>query len=233
MINAFRIALAATGLLFACSITHRSGDYACTTNADCESGRVCSMSFCVVTGSGTIDAPGGSGSGHADAPVNPHPDAPDNNGCPPGCSSCDQGSHTCNIECGAVGAASCSQPIACPPDWTCNIDCRTNQACRAGISCTNAAACNIVCGGSGSCKNIACGDGPCNVMCIGSNSCSDNIACGNSCRCDITCTGTGDQTCQQGAIDCQEPGFSGPTCADQINGGCRSQPAQFCQSTCP
>ena len=217
-------ALASVALLFACSITHRSGDYACTEQKDCETGRVCMQNFCVVSGAG-IDAPTG-GSGHVDAPPNPHPDA--GNGCPPGCSTCNTGEHTCDIECGAVGAANCNSPITCPQGWTCNIDCKTNQACRAGITCTGSVACNITCSGAGACRDITCGGGPCDVQCTGSNSCTRNILCEDSCMCDVVCSGTGDQTCAQ-----QPDGACGTfACNDTVNGGCRSQPAQFCQGTC-
>ena len=37
-------------LLGACSIQHRSDEYACTKQADCNNGRICTDGLCVVPG---------------------------------------------------------------------------------------------------------------------------------------------------------------------------------------
>jgi len=209
--------------LAACSITHKSGDYACTQQSDCSGGRVCSQNFCVVPNGG-IDAPGT----HADAPGT-HADAPGTHAdaatCPPGCSSCNTGTMTCNIECGAAGAANCFQPITCPTNWNCNITCGTSGSCRQGVVCTNSNACNVTCSGATSCRGVKCGDGPCTVTCSGVGSCNRDVECGNSCQCNVNCTNLDLNTCPQGQI------FCGNAC-DGLNGGCTATPANACSNTC-
>ena len=73
-------------LATSCSITHKSGDFACSKTSDCNSGRDCVGGFCVVAGTEDIDAP----VGHPDGPSI---DAPAS-GCPTQCSSCVTATHT-------------------------------------------------------------------------------------------------------------------------------------------
>ncbi|MCX5742334.1 MAG: hypothetical protein NT062_07545 [Proteobacteria bacterium] len=212
-----------------CSITHHSNEYTCTSNAECTDGRTCSQGYCVVTG-GTPDAPTDP---KIDAFVRPDarpvPDAPMPDVCPPGCSNCNIGAKECIIECGAPGAQNCQQPIACPTGWNCQIACSHTNDCRSGVSCVNAASCTIDCAGAGSCRGVSCGNGPCDVTCGGYQSCSQQINCNNSCQCDVTCSGPGTANCGGSAgqaVSC------GQVACDAIDGGCTSQPANNCSSTC-
>jgi hypothetical protein len=158
-----------------CSISHRSGDYACTMQSECATGRLCVGGFCVL--SSTIDAPGGNGDG-------PHADS--NNGCPAACTSCNVAARSCTIDCSMGG---CSGPVTCPTGYNCNIQGNTDGACRNGVDCQNGASCVVSCTGANSCRGVQCGDGLCNVACIGTSSCR-NVACNSSCKCDVACTGT-------------------------------------------
>jgi hypothetical protein len=173
----FVLVVFATG----CTVTHRSQDYACTTQSDCASGRTCSGGFCVVNGSGPpIDS-----SVHLDTTKTI--DSPMNL-CPPGCTACDISQKTCEIDC-SVDATGCVGAVTCPTGYNCNILCNVADACRAGVACDNSTACTISCSGSGSCHDITCGPGPCNVECSGQTSCR-NVNCQASCECDVTCPGS-------------------------------------------
>lgn len=173
---AVAIALAMAG---SCTINHKSDAYACTSQADCEADRACVTGYCVLD-STPIDA--GRDTGPIDAP---HDGRPSDGGglCPAGCTSCDQGTHTCNIDCALT---SCSAEIKCPTGWACNIGCTTPYSCRSGIDCTDATSCTINCSGPNTCRGLDCGSGACKVTCTGSASCR-NTDCGDSCACDITC----------------------------------------------
>jgi hypothetical protein len=196
----------------ACSVQHRSDEYACTKQADCNSGRTCTDGFCVLPGGGSgmpdaakMDAPGhGSGT-------------PDASSCPSGCSSCNVGQMTCTIDC---QSKDCTGPVACPAGYRCDIKCDADNACRNGVDCTTALSCNITCSSGGSCRNVECGLGPCDVQCSGTQSCR-TVACNNSCACDVTCTGS--QSCSSG-IQCT-------SLACQAGFGCTSVPT-VCHS-CP
>ena len=171
-------------LLAACSIQHRTGEYACTKQSDCNNGRTCTDGFCVLPGGGNPDAPKTvDGATHADA-----------NGCPPGCSTCDTTKHTCTIDC---RSSNCNGAVACPAGYKCDIQCDTDNSCRNGVDCTAALSCNVTCSGNSSCRNVSCGLGPCDVSCSGPSSCR-GVACGNSCACDVTCTGS--QSCGDTAV---------------------------------
>ena len=173
-------------LLAACSIQHRSGEYACTKQSDCNNGRTCTDGFCVLPGGNgpdapkTIDSPGT----HADAST-----------CPAGCTACNPAQHTCTIDC---RSANCNGSVSCPAGYKCDIQCDTDNSCRNGVDCSTALSCNVTCSGTGSCRNVACGLGPCDVACSGASSCR-GVACGNSCACDVTCTGN--QSCSD-TINC-------------------------------
>lgn len=193
-------------VLAACSIQHRSDEYACTKTADCNNGRSCVEGYCVIATA-------------ADAP-RPPSDTPNNTGsdaasCPAGCSACNVAQHTCTIDC---RMSNCNGQVACPAGYKCNIMCDTDNSCRNGVDCQAALSCNLTCSGTGSCRNIQCGMGPCDVSCSGAGSCR-NVACDNSCACDVTCTGN--QSCGD-TIQCTSLG-----CSTGL--GCTSVPS-FCHS---
>lgn len=195
-------------VLAACSINHRSGDFACTTQADCKAGLVCLDSVCVAPDSGgTVDASPNDGGGNV---------------CPAQCTSCELGGKTCVIDC-AVNPERCRTQITCPVGLSCNVKCSGQNDCRSGISCTGAKACTITCSGSGSCRDIACGSGACTVDCSGVSSCR-NVSCGGSCACDVSCGGpvscSGGLSCRSAACTQQASPF-----------GCTSKPIGC--NTCP
>jgi len=169
-------------LATSCSISKKSGDFACTKQTDCNDGRVCSDGFCVISGTQEIDA-ATPGDGHA---------GDSGNGCPSQCSSCNVQTKSCVIDCAA--GANCND-IACPAGWSCDVKCNVEGACRAGISCTGSTGCTIECTAKNTCAGIVCGTGPCDVECSGVQSCRQ-VTCGPSCACDVRCTGS--QSCTQG-----------------------------------
>jgi hypothetical protein len=170
------LALAVAG----CSVSHRSGDFACERQADCATGRTCVDGFCV--------APQADASVPGDASVLDAPPPPDANVCPAVCTSCSVDTKTCNIDCQRNGGA-CNGPIKCPEGWDCNLQCSTINSCRNGVTCPAGRACNITCSGRMSCAKFMCGSGACTIDCIGSESCSE-LSCGNACACDISCEPT-------------------------------------------
>ena len=213
-----KAALAGLALvLAACSVSHRSQEFTCTTQADCVQGRACIQGFCVVPG-------GGGGMPDATPPgidgKQPPPDAPPPQ-CPPGCSSCDVSHHTCTINCMQT---SCTNNITCPSGYACTIECNASGACRKQIDCQSGTSCDITCSTFGSCRDVQCGDGRCNVTCSGPNSC-ETVSCNNSCACDVSCSGSG--SC--GQLQCTS-GF----CQTTFPQGCTStsQPPNLCDS-CP
>ena len=163
-----------------CSINHKSGDYECTRQADCDSGRQCLNGYCIVPG-GAIDAPKPIDAPKTDAAV----DAPMNQ-CPPQCTSCNPGTMTCNIDCGQTNCTG-NAAIVCPSGWNCAINCSTQNACQSGINCSDAKSCAITCSGQSSCRGIACGTGDCDVKCQAQGSCR-GVDCSNSCACDVGCS---------------------------------------------
>lgn len=197
------------GIVFAlassCSITHKSGDFACTKTSDCNSGRDCVDGFCVVSGT-EIDSPAasdghGSGSGSGSG----------SNGCPAQCTSCNVGAKTCVIDCMDTD---CSNAIACPAGYSCDVKCDTDNSCRNGVQCAGTTSCTVECSGKNACQNVQCGTGKCDVECSGTQSCK-NVTCGSSCACDVKCTGT--SACLAGGITCTAP-------ACRIGVGCSSLP---------
>lgn len=172
-------AVGAVGALIAgaggCSINHRSDDFSCEAHP-CAENRVCVDGFCVVA-----DSPPG------DAAV-----------CPAACTSCNDATRTCTIDCGQSGG--CTGAVACPAGWNCSILCSTASSCRNGIRCPTDMACEITCSGAQSCQGITCGAGPCRVACTGTRSCRD-VRCGSSCACDVACQGAttcNNLSCEQG-----------------------------------
>jgi hypothetical protein len=174
--------VALLGLIFfaACSVQHRSDEYACTKQSDCNSGRTCVGGFCVAQGGNGPDA-------KIDGPSMGSGDA--SNGCPTGCSACNPAQHTCTIDC---RSSNCNGAVACPAGYRCDIMCDTDNSCRNGVDCTAGLACNVTCSGGNTCHNVTCGLGPCDINCSGASSCK-GVACNSSCACDVTCTGT--QSC--------------------------------------
>jgi hypothetical protein len=200
--------LALVVLVAACSIQHKSDEYACTKTAECNNGRACVDGYCIVASA--VDAP----PAPIDTPIHTTPDAP---ACPAGCTTCNPGQHTCTIDCSMTN---CNGQVACPAGYKCDILCDTDNSCRNGVDCQAAASCNITCSGNGSCRNLQCGAGPCDVNCAGAGACR-NVACNDSCACDVTCAGN--QSCGD-SIQCPQLG-----CRAGL--GCTSVPS-FCHS-CP
>jgi hypothetical protein len=189
----------------ACHVDHKSGDYACSKNTDCDSGRICNDGFCIVSGS--IDAATGDG---------PRGDAMGSNGCPTGCTTCNVAQKTCTINCQA--GANCTNTVACPAGYKCDILCNTDNSCRNGINCQPGQSCNIQCTGKQSCQGVQCGAGPCDVTCMGVASCK-GVSCNSSCACDVACSGS--QSCGD-SVSC-----TSPACDTGL--GCTSGPL-FCHS---
>lgn len=171
--------------LFAgCSITHRSGEFACGAGNTCPQGRICIDGFCVIPGAvddgGLVDARKPDGGGHG------APDAGSGD-CPAQCTSCQAtaNTRTCIIDC-KLDTTECAKAITCPSGFNCDVQCTTSNSCRNGVACPENGACNVTCSGQSSCQNISCGAGPCDVTCSGGESCR-TVGCNNSCACDITC----------------------------------------------
>jgi hypothetical protein len=200
VIGAFAIAA-----LGSCSIRHRSGDFTCDVNTDCEAGRICDNGYCIVPG--TLDAP------RLDA-AKP---GGDGGNCPAPCTSCNVQQKTCTVNC---QQANCTNTVVCPAGYKCDIQCNVESSCRNGVNCQQSASCNVECSGRQSCQNVVCGPGPCDVGCSGVQSCR-GVACSNSCACDVTCTGN--QSCGDG-IQC-----TSLACRSTTGPGCTSVPA-FCHS---
>lgn len=195
--------------LAACSVSHRTGDYACSRQEDCAQGRQCVQGFCVIPG-------GGSGGGvDAAHPIDARrPDGPSNT-CPPGCTSCDTGQKTCTIDCTQTN---CQDQVTCPAGYACDIRCDTDGACRNGIDCQLADSCKISCSSANTCRDVQCGLGACAVSCTGQGSCR-TVDCNASCACDVSCFGP--QSCSD-SVTC-----TSNLCRQGL--GCTSQPA-LCHS---
>ena len=194
------LALVALGLAIvaagSCSVSHRSGDFACQTQGDCSKDRTCIDGFCALTSDAGIDA---------QLP-------PDAALCPAGCTSCVVGQKSCTIDCSLNGG--CKQQVVCPTGWSCNVLCSRTDACSNGVICPSGTACTVTCSGLRSCKAIACGTGRCSVDCTGSSSCQD-VRCGLACACDVVCHIN--SSCSN--LSCR-PGCTSPS---QF-GGCTSAP---------
>jgi hypothetical protein len=207
------IAVTAAG---SCSISHRSGDFACDDTHACATGRTCTDGFCVtaqqpdagvpIDGRIAIDAP---------IPI----DGPPQPMCPAQCTSCDLDAKTCAVDCSADPNL-CQKAITCPAGFSCKIDCTSGGSCRQAIDCGDAADCTITCGVSQSCRDVTCGGGACNLECRGFGSCASVT--GGSGTLTETCTGPTSctsVTCGSGACTI---GCSGSTsCADVVCGAGR------------
>jgi hypothetical protein len=162
--------LATAIALAGCSVSHRSGDFACDKQSDCAAGRSCIEGFCVLPAdSGVPDTP------HSDAAV-----------CPSVCTSCNLDQRSCTIDCALNGG--CKQQVNCPLGFSCDVQCSRDSACSNGVSCAGSTSCKVTCSGTQSCRNVSCGLGACAISCTGSASC-DGLTCGSSCACDVTCNG--------------------------------------------
>jgi hypothetical protein len=193
-----------------CSINHKSGDFECTKQSDCSGGRTCTGGYCVFPG-GTVDAP--KGDALLDAPKDGNPDV-----CPNQCTSCDQGTHTCKIDCAVT---SCNGAVVCPVGWNCDVACSTANSCRGGVTCTGTGTCKIGCTGSNSCRDLQCGTGKCDINCAGSGSCR-GVTCNPSCGCDVKCA--------PGVASCESVLCTGVQCDTGL--GCSSMIVSSCE-TCP
>lgn len=213
----FALAIQAA-VVFSCSISHRTNDYACTSTADCNSGRVCSDGYCVVNGTELVDAFTPPKDGQ-----NNHPDAPNTNGCPDACTSCDVSTKQCTIDCNVDGS-NCNDQVVCPAGWDCDVKCDTDNSCRAGVACAGTTGCKVECTGRGSCEDVQCGTSRCEVDCIGSQTCRSAIECNQSCGCDVKCTGN--QSCPQGEVDCT-------SVACRSGNGCSSSSVVCHSQNCP
>lgn len=190
--------LAVLAFLAACNVNHKSEQYTCTKNLDCDPGRVCNEGFCVQTGTIVDAARGDASKGDAGA------------GCPAGCTTCNVQQKTCTINC---MTANCTNTVSCPAGYKCDILCNTESSCRNGINCQQSASCSVECSGKQACANVTCGAGPCDVACSGPQSCK-GVSCGSSCACDVVCTGN--QSCGD-EIQCS-------SVACRTGAGCTSEP---------
>jgi hypothetical protein len=203
----------AFAVLAACSVDHRSDQFACDADNPCPTGRVCDRGLCVDDGgpdASPTDVPDAS-------PGTPDGERPDP--CPPECTECNPDELTCLIDCGG-DACGDDEPVVCPEGWNCFILCDDDNTCRDGVDCGAAASCTISCGGDGSCRQLDCGSGPCTVKCDGQNSCR-GVECRFSCACDVTCDGPG---------ACGESVACDFGCNDIFDGGCNAD--NFGCNTC-
>ncbi|MEO8550609.1 MAG: hypothetical protein ABI678_11570 [Kofleriaceae bacterium] len=194
-------------LATSCSITKKSGDFACTKQTDCNADRVCVEGFCVLDGTQEIDA--------SVTPTDGRP-GDSSNACPAQCTSCNVPAKSCVIDC--ANGANCGGNVACPAGWSCDVKCDTDNSCRNGVTCAGSTSCTVECSGMGSCRNVQCGTGKCDVECTGPQACRD-VTCGPSCACDVRCTGN--QSCASGILCTSVACRSSATAP-----GCTSEPAQ-------
>jgi hypothetical protein len=129
------VVVVAAALATSCSINHRSSDYACTQQSDCEAGRTCVGGFCVDDGLPKDARTGVDATTPVDARpvVDAQPDAPVQPVCPSQCTSCNFAMHECRIDCTQTNCV--TQAVVCPPGWNCDIACSTQGACDEGIDC--------------------------------------------------------------------------------------------------
>jgi hypothetical protein len=200
----------------ACSINHRSDQFACENSRQCDSNQTCQDGFCVTGGQPPGDGP-------ITDPDGPLP--PDAFVCPPQCTSCNSQTNTCTIDCN-ISATACTTAINCPAGFNCNVLCTRNNLCQ-NVNCSQAASCNVQCKGNSTCKNVTCGENKCDIECVGNLACQ-NVDCVNSCACDVTC-GQG-TSCVN--VDCPVVGQNEPFgCSDFRPNVCTSEP-DGCD-TCP
>ena len=184
----------ALALATGCSVSHRSGDFACDFLQHCADGRTCVDGFCVVEADsglpdGSLPRPGDAGA------------------CPSQCTSCDTAQNTCTIDC-AQNNGACGDPISCPIGWACNIVCSEANQCNSGISCGVATSCTVACTGRQTCRDVSCGLARCDLTCSGPGSCGDSVTCGTG-ACNVNCSGNA--ACA-GTISCEAACSCDVTC---------------------
>lgn len=176
----------ALALAAGCSVSHRSTDFACSSEQRCADGRTCVDGFCVLAADSGVPV--------SDAAV-----------CPSQCTTCNTAQRSCVIDC-AINNGACNQAVTCPAGWSCNVLCSLPNQCNTGVLCDNATSCTIACSARQTCKTVTCGRGACNVTCTGNTSCSavgcglgacnvdcsgssacSKVSCGLACACDVTC----------------------------------------------
>jgi hypothetical protein len=200
-----------------CLVNNRSDKLRCSTQADCESSRVCEGGYCVVDDNACpSDCNGGC----------------DLTRTPPTCTitgaggdnvKCPQGDH-CDITCSDTACGN----VNCTDAASCTINCTGTSACE-DITC-GSADCLITCAGTSACGDVTCGnqssgtkDGRCRVSCTGTAGCGD-VTCTNACDCVIDgCTGSSDcgaLACPRSqGLYCTPSGANGEPCTD-TNSGC-------------
>lgn len=190
-------------MLVGCTTNRVSDNFACTTDADCDPGRVCDTGYCVV-GKRLVDA-------------RPFNDAPV---CPAVCGgSCDFSTMSCSITGNGV-------PVTCPAGWNCTITCAAAGACPT-VACTGAKRCDVSCTGAGACGNISCATADCTAVCAGGTNACGNLNC-TSGDCTRVCTGgnaCGAMSCTTG--DCTQTCSGGNQACGNLNCGTGK-----CSATC-
>jgi hypothetical protein len=200
-----------------CLVNNRSDSLKCSTQADCDSPRVCEAGYCVIDD----DACPSLCNGGCDVNASPptcivNGGGGDNVHCPDG--------HHCDITCTDTACGN----VDCTDAASCTIHCTGTAACE-DITC-GSAECEITCAGTSACGDVTCGnqaggtkEGQCHVSCSGTSGCGD-VTCSNACDCVIDgCTGSSDcgaLSCPrvQGTY-CTESGANGEPCTD-ANSGC-------------
>lgn len=194
--TALVVALIAAGFAASCLVDNRTGDFACSGQADCGAGRLCQSGYCLL--------------------VEELP--PDGMQCPAPCTACDFDSMSCEVVCDSAQA--CNN-ITCPAGFECAVDCIASNACDT-IDCSLATSCDIECIGASACGDVICGTGRCTVECNGSAAC-DAVDCAQACECDVDCDGGMD--CESASCPLSDDGNNLP-CTDGTSAGCDSTPSE-------
>jgi hypothetical protein len=188
------IALVCCGLAAlpaSCFVRRATDDYACGSDDDCRSGRVCDQGFCVAASTAA---------------------------CPAACASCDPTDMSCRIECN--GNKPCGN-VQCPIGWQCSIRCNNAAACgevdctiakRCTIDCNGAASCGPLRCGAGACDVRCSGTGACPAVDCAA-SCSCDVAC------NAPASECPQMSCPQAIGPCTRDGSDGAPC-DSSEPGC-------------
>lgn len=181
------ISLLATG----CGFDTRSDQFACDSNADCETGRTCNDGFCVVGGGDCDPACDACNEGVCIMRCLEQGSCGSRVVCPPsetcrvncnGMNSCRSGvdcsqATDCEVNCAAAGA--CGGNVRCG-EGRCTVECTARDTCAGGVDCADACACDTDCtdfGGNTTCVPECPGNG---------NECSNGTDC-VSARCPGQC----------------------------------------------
>lgn len=144
----------------------------------------------------------------------PPGDGPPAQQCPAFCSTCEEATGRCQIDC---QAQSCSN-IICPAGFECTLQCQGDGACAAGdISCTGS--CVINCDGDAACETITvrCGGDECSIFCVGKDACDNGVHC-DATSCAVLCSGS--FACEDGGGACCNSAPCGSRCTAQNGGLC-------------